>query len=283
MNLDLASARLLSGNEAVALAARDAGVALGTGYPGTPRPKFSNTFTPSAAGRSGRRTKRWLGSGLGRGLRLGRRAGDDEARRAERGGRSALHRRLHRRAPGRWWSSRPTIRAWLPARTSKTTAATPWRPACRCSNRPIRRRPTTSRWPPSTFPPAGTCPCMLRMTTRVCHSKTLVRAASADAIRRRRRISSATSRGRVMIPLHARPAHRRLRQKLAEIAAWNETCPLNRVVEGDRRRGHHHVRRGVHARPRGRARGRGAEARRDAIRCRSSRSAGSPRASSGAW
>ena len=28
--------RLLSGDEAIALAARDAGVALGTGYPGTP-------------------------------------------------------------------------------------------------------------------------------------------------------------------------------------------------------------------------------------------------------
>jgi indolepyruvate ferredoxin oxidoreductase, alpha subunit len=29
--------------------------------------------------------------------------------------------------------------------------------------------------------------------------------------------------GRVMIPAYARPAHRRLRAKLAEIAAWNET------------------------------------------------------------
>ena len=37
-----------------------------------------------------------------------------------------------------------------------------------------------------------------------------------------------------MIPAYARPAHRRLRQKLAEIARWNETCPLNTIVEGDR-------------------------------------------------
>jgi Pyruvate/2-oxoacid:ferredoxin oxidoreductase gamma subunit len=36
-----------------------------------------------------------------------------------------------------------------------------------------------------------------------------------------------------MIPAHARPAHRRLRQKLAEIAAWNESCEWNRAIEGD--------------------------------------------------
>jgi len=33
----------------------------------------------------------------------------------------------------------------------------------------------------------------------------------------------------VMIPAYARPAHRRLRAKLAEIAAWGEECGLNRV------------------------------------------------------
>ncbi len=42
-------------------------------------------------------------------------------------------------------------------------------------------------------------------------------------------------RGRVMIPAHARPAHHRLRQKLAEIAAWNETCPYNRLIAEERR------------------------------------------------
>jgi indolepyruvate ferredoxin oxidoreductase alpha subunit len=36
----------------------------------------------------------------------------------------------------------------------------------------------------------------------------------------------------VMIPAYARPAHRRLRQKLAEIQEWNEASPLNRVVPG---------------------------------------------------
>ena len=40
-----------------------------------------------------------------------------------------------------------------------------------------------------------------------------------------------------MIPANARPAHRRLRQKLAEMQAWNETSPLNRVVKGGKQLG----------------------------------------------
>ena len=35
-----------------------------------------------------------------------------------------------------------------------------------------------------------------------------------------------------MIPAYARPAHRRLRGKLAEISNWSETCDLNRVEPG---------------------------------------------------
>jgi indolepyruvate ferredoxin oxidoreductase alpha subunit len=33
-------------------------------------------------------------------------------------------------------------------------------------------------------------------------------------------------------PLNARPAHRRLRAKLAEMAAWNETSSFNPVESG---------------------------------------------------
>jgi len=58
------------------------------------------------------------------------------------------------------------------------------------------------------------------MTTRVCHSKTVVRPAGAAPS-----LTAGFTRdipGRVMIPAYARPAHRRLRQKLAEILAWNE-------------------------------------------------------------
>jgi indolepyruvate ferredoxin oxidoreductase alpha subunit len=70
-------------------------------------------------------------------------------------------------------------------------------------------------------------PVLLRMTTRVCHSKTVVRprgsAAKPPPAEFTRDIQ-----GRVMIPAYARAAHRKLRAKLAEIAAWGETSPLHR-------------------------------------------------------
>lgn len=79
-------------------------------------------------------------------------------------------------------------------------------------------------------------PVLFRMTTRVCHSKSIVvarqpndRRGDAPKPHFERDIS-----GRVMIPANAKPAHRRLRAKLAEITAWAETSPLNRVERGDR-------------------------------------------------
>ena len=75
-------------------------------------------------------------------------------------------------------------------------------------------------------------PVLLRVTTRVCHSKTVVRPRAVQA----QPLAPHFVRdipGRVMIPAYARPAHRRLRQKLAEIQAWNETSDLNRALPGD--------------------------------------------------
>src|SRR5271169_3214309 len=45
MSMNLSGRMLLSGDEAVALAARDAGVALGTGYPGTPSTEILERFS----------------------------------------------------------------------------------------------------------------------------------------------------------------------------------------------------------------------------------------------
>jgi indolepyruvate ferredoxin oxidoreductase, alpha subunit len=79
-------------------------------------------------------------------------------------------------------------------------------------------------------------PVLLRMSTRVCHSKTLVEPGALAQPYGERSFCRDIPR-RVMVPAHARPAHHRLRRKLAQVAAWNETSPLNRVVEGDRRVG----------------------------------------------
>jgi indolepyruvate ferredoxin oxidoreductase alpha subunit len=51
--------QLLSGDEAIALAARDAGVALGTGYPGTPSTEILERFSELGGPASGRPMKKW--------------------------------------------------------------------------------------------------------------------------------------------------------------------------------------------------------------------------------
>jgi len=63
-------------------------------------------------------------------------------------------------------------------------------------------------------------PVLLRVTTRVCHSNSIVVPSPADKERElvpyERKINE-----RVMVPGNARPAHHRLRKKLSEIEAWN--------------------------------------------------------------
>ena len=65
-------------------------------------------------------------------------------------------------------------------------------------------------------------PIILRLTTRICHAKTVVQPRPPSPPRAaagfRRDVPA-----RVMIPAFAKPAHHRLRAKLAEIADWNET------------------------------------------------------------
>jgi indolepyruvate ferredoxin oxidoreductase alpha subunit len=78
-------------------------------------------------------------------------------------------------------------------------------------------------------------PVLLRMTTRVCHGKSIVsRRAPVGA---RAPAFARDIAGRVMIPAYARPAHRKLRAKLADVAAWTEQTPLNVRTDGDRRLG----------------------------------------------
>lgn len=74
---------------------------------------------------------------------------------------------------------------------------------------------------------------ILRTTTRVCHSKTVVRP-NRNIQPPHKAIFHRDIQSRVMIPAYARAAHRRLRERLAELAQWNETSSLNLQVEGDK-------------------------------------------------
>jgi len=79
-------------------------------------------------------------------------------------------------------------------------------------------------------------PVLLRVTTRICHSKTIVVRRSPAKPSRPVKFER-DMRGRVMIPSNARPAHRRLRQKLSEIDAWNEASDLHSVRNGSSKLG----------------------------------------------
>ncbi len=74
-------------------------------------------------------------------------------------------------------------------------------------------------------------PVLFRMTTRVCHSKSLVKRGAAVAPAGPAHFAH-DIRSRVMIPAYARPAHRRLREKLEQIDKWNEASGPNFILPG---------------------------------------------------
>ncbi|MGQ9562279.1 MAG: thiamine pyrophosphate-dependent enzyme [Thermogutta sp.] len=74
-------------------------------------------------------------------------------------------------------------------------------------------------------------PVILRLTTRVSHSKGIVELNSM-ALPPRSPHFQRDIPSRVLIPAYARQAHRRLRQRLSQIARWNEESELNPIWEG---------------------------------------------------
>jgi len=223
--------QLLSGDEAVALAALHAGVALGTGYPGTPSTEILESFS-QLGGRAqwAPNEKVALEVGLGAAFanarvlvtmkHVGLNVAADPLFTAAYTGVSGALIVVSADDPGMSSSQneqdnrRYAVAAGLPAiePADSQEAYDFFFTAIEISE----------RWH---------LPVIFRMTTRVCHSKSTVVPRNGDAL------GAATPTphfehdiaGRVMIPAYARPAHRRLRAKLAEIAAWGEECGLNRV------------------------------------------------------
>ena len=81
-------------------------------------------------------------------------------------------------------------------------------------------------------------PVLLRMTTRVCHSKSVVRRRAKSAIHPPATPHFEHNRAeRVMIPANARPAHDRLLHRMHEIARWNDEQGPNVAIEGSSKLG----------------------------------------------
>ena len=224
---------LLSGNEAVALAARHCGVALGTGYPGTPATEILEHFS-DLGGRG-----QWApNEKVALEVALGASFGSVPALAAMKHvglnvAADVLFTAAYIGTPG----ALVIVSADDPGMASSQNEQDNRRYAVAASVPMLEPADSQEAYD---FTRAAVelstrwrLPVLLRMTTRVCHSKTVVcpRGAAAEplAAQFERDIP-----GAVMIPSNARPAHRRLRKKLAEIARWSEDCDLNTVVEGDR-------------------------------------------------
>jgi len=74
-------------------------------------------------------------------------------------------------------------------------------------------------------------PVLLRLTTRVSHSRTPV---VADLGRAERAVAGATPNREkyVMVPAYAKVRHEALRRSLADVARWGDEAPVNRVDSG---------------------------------------------------
>ncbi len=227
--------RLVSGDEAVAAAAFDGGVHLGTGYPGTPSTEILENFS-RLGGRAqwAPNEKVALEVGLG----------------AAYGGARALVTMKH---VGVNVAADPLFTAAYTGVSGSLVVVSADDPGMASSqNEQDNRHYAVAAGLPMLEPSDSQeaydlalvafelserfkLPVILRMTTRVCHGKSIVQrraAVTAKAPAFERDIA-----GRVMIPAYARPAHRKLRAKLAELQAFAEATPLNVRVDADRKLG----------------------------------------------
>jgi len=224
---------LLSGNEAVAMAAHNAGVALGTGYPGTPATEILEHFAALCGLAEWAPTEK-VAFEVALGVAMASAA--------------ALVSMKH---VGLNVAADPLFTAAYTGTTGPLVVVSADDPGMGSSQNEQDNRRYAVAAGVAMLEPADSqeaydftlaaleigrrwgLPVLLRMTTRVCHSKTLVRPTPAGVASGPAAFHRDIA-GRVMIPTFSRPAHPRLRRKLAHIAAWNETCGLNRLHEGDR-------------------------------------------------
>lgn len=224
---------LLSGDEAIALGARDAGAALGAGYPGTPSTEILERFTElGGRGQWSPNEKVALEVAIGaaftgaRALATMKHVGLNVAA-------DPLFTAAYTGVPGGLVivsADDPGMASSQNEQDNRRYAVAAGVPMLEPSDSQeaydfmFAAFEISERW---------RIPVILRATTRVCHSYTLVQPRGPNGAPRTPRFER-DIRGLVMIPAYARPAHRRLRQKLAEILEWNEGCSRNRVVRGSK-------------------------------------------------
>ncbi len=223
--------QLLSGDEAIALGALHAGVSLGAGYPGTPSTEILEAFAEYGGQAQWSPNEKValevaIGAAFGGARALctmkhvGLNVASDALFTAAYTGVSGALVVVSADDPGMASSQneqdnrRYAVAAGLPMLEPSDSQE--------AYDFTLAAMELSERWK---------IPVLLRVTTRVCHSYTVVQPRPAAGPVRQGSFER-DIKTRVMIPAYARPAHRRLRQKLAEMEVWNETSSFNKVVKG---------------------------------------------------
>ncbi len=223
---------LLSGDEAVALAAFDAGVKLGTGYPGTPSTEILETFESlggSAQWSPNEKVALEVGIGVAfsgaRALVTMKHVGLNVAA-------DPLFTVAYTKLDGALVvvsADDPGMASSQNEQDNRRYAVAAGVPMLEPSDSQeayeftLQAIELSERWQ---------VPVLLRLTTRVCHSKTIVRHGTVAIPKPRPAQFTHDVRSRVMIPAYARPAHSRLRDILSRMAAWNDEAGPNQLIAG---------------------------------------------------
>lgn len=223
---------LLSGNEAVARAACDASVSLGTGYPGTPSTEILEAF-PRFGGNAQWAPNEKVALEVGIGAAFGgsrvlvtmKHVGVNVAA-------DPLFAVAHTGVDGALVivsADDPGMASSQNEQDNRRYAAFAGMPMLEPSDSQeaydlaIEGFKISERFD---------SPVMLRLTTRICHSKGVVHTRDVPPPEKAPGYRPAP-RERVMMPANARPAHRRMRKRVEKIRQWNEDCSLNEVIRGD--------------------------------------------------
>lgn len=223
---------LLSGDESVALAAFDSGVALGTGYPGTPSTEILESFE-TLGGKAQWSPNEKVALEVGIGVAF---AGARALVTMKHVGLNVAADPLFTVAYTRLDGALVVVSADDPGMASSQNEQDNRRYALAAGvpmlepsdsqeayEFTIRAIEISERWQ---------VPVLLRMTTRVCHSKTIVRRGTVAIPTPRPAHFEHNYSSRVMIPAYARPAHLRLRETLRQIAVWNDEAGPNELIPG---------------------------------------------------
>ncbi len=228
---------LLSGNEAVALGCREAGVHLGAGYPGTPSTEILETIARMVP----EMYVQWSPN---------EKVGLEVAAGAAFSGARALSTQKH---VGLNVAADPLMTLAYTGVEGGLVVVTADDPELHSSqneqdNRHFARFAKLPMLEPSDSQEAKDfiatgmdiseefdVPVLFRMTTRISHSKGIVEAGETQkpAIRG----FTKNPLKYVMVPGHARPRHAYVEERLDKLRAFAETCDLNRIEWGDKKLG----------------------------------------------